>query len=68
MENAPFGVQLEFAEFERLTDDTSKLNIHVIYRSVADERPGAETGHVSKRQHGAQPIAGDREQIEIRIL
>src|SRR5258705_1591089 len=34
MENAPFEVQLEFLEFERLTDDTSKLNMHVIYRSV----------------------------------
>jgi uncharacterized protein YndB with AHSA1/START domain len=35
MENAPFGVQLEICEFEQLTDDTSKLNIHVIYESVA---------------------------------
>ena len=34
MENTPFGVQLEFLEFEQLTDDTSKLNMHVIYRSV----------------------------------
>ena len=34
MENAPFGVQLEFLEFEKLTDDTSKLTMHVIYRSV----------------------------------
>jgi uncharacterized protein YndB with AHSA1/START domain len=36
MENAPFGVQLEFLEFERLTDDTSKLTMHVVYRSLAD--------------------------------
>src|SRR6188768_4361580 len=35
MENAPFGVQLEFLEFEKLTDNTSKLSMHVIYRSVA---------------------------------
>jgi uncharacterized protein YndB with AHSA1/START domain len=35
MENAPFGVQLEFLEFERLTDDTSKLKMHVVYRSGA---------------------------------
>ena len=35
MENAPFDVQLEFLEFERLTDDTSKLNMHIVYRSVA---------------------------------
>jgi uncharacterized protein YndB with AHSA1/START domain len=34
MENAPFGVQLEFLEFEKLTGDTSRLNMHVIYRSV----------------------------------
>ena len=34
MENTPFGVQLEFMEFEKLTDDTSKLKMHVIYRSV----------------------------------
>ena len=35
MENMPMGVQLEFYEFEKLTDDTSKLNMHVLYESVA---------------------------------
>ena len=35
MENVPFDVQLEFLEFEKLTDDTSKLNMHVIYKSVS---------------------------------
>ena len=35
MENTPFDVQLEFLEFEKLTDDTSKLNMHIVYRSVA---------------------------------
>ena len=35
MENTPFAVQLEFLEFEKLTDDTSKLNMHIVYRSVA---------------------------------
>src|SRR5690606_14657930 len=35
MENTPFDVQLEFLEFERLTDDTSKLTMHIVYRSVA---------------------------------
>ena len=34
MENTPFGVQLEFLEFEQLTEDSSKLTMHVIYRSV----------------------------------
>lgn len=35
MENAPFGVQLEFLEFEKLTDDTSKISMHFIFRTVA---------------------------------
>jgi len=35
MENTPFAVQLEFLEFEKLTDDTSKLNMHIVFRSVA---------------------------------
>lgn len=35
MENTPFEVQLEFLEFESLTEDTSKLTMHVIYKSVA---------------------------------
>lgn len=35
MENTPFPVQLEFLEFESLSDKTSKLNIHIIYRSIA---------------------------------
>jgi uncharacterized protein YndB with AHSA1/START domain len=36
MEYVPFGVQLEFLEFEKLTDDRSKLNMHIVYRSVAE--------------------------------
>lgn len=36
MENTPFPVQLEFLEFKELTDDTSELNMHIVYRSVAD--------------------------------
>jgi len=35
MENTPFGVQLEVLEFLKLTDDTSRLNMHVIYESAA---------------------------------
>jgi uncharacterized protein YndB with AHSA1/START domain len=34
-ENTPIGVQLEFLEFEKLSDETSKLTMHVIYESVA---------------------------------
>ena len=35
MENTPFAVQLEFLEFEKLTDDTSKLKMHIVYRSTS---------------------------------
>ena len=35
MANTPFGVQLEVYEFEKLTNETSRLNMHVIYESVA---------------------------------
>jgi len=35
MDNTPFGVQLEFYEFEQLTGETSKLSMHVIYESAA---------------------------------
>jgi uncharacterized protein YndB with AHSA1/START domain len=34
MANTPFGVQLEITGFEKLTDNTSKVNMHVIYESV----------------------------------
>src|SRR3954447_13580059 len=34
MENAPFDVQLEFLEFERLDDDTSKLRMQIVFRSA----------------------------------
>lgn len=35
MENAPMGVQLEFLEFEKITDQTSRLTIHSVFKSVA---------------------------------
>ncbi|RPD43272.1 SRPBCC family protein [Chitinophaga barathri] len=35
MENTPYEVHLEFLDFEKLTDDTSKLTMHIVYRSVA---------------------------------
>jgi uncharacterized protein YndB with AHSA1/START domain len=34
MENTPFPVQLEFFEFEKLTEETSKLIMHIVFRSV----------------------------------
>ena len=33
MDNALIGVQLEFLKFEKLTEDTSRLTIHIIYKS-----------------------------------
>lgn len=35
MEGATFDAQLEFLEFEKITDDTSRLTSHVVYRSAA---------------------------------
>ncbi|MBO9151964.1 SRPBCC domain-containing protein [Chitinophaga sp. GCM10012297] len=35
MENTSLGAQLEFLEFEKLGDDRSKLNMHIVYRSAA---------------------------------
>ena len=34
MENSGFPIQLEFLEFEKLADDTSKLTMQIIYKSV----------------------------------
>ncbi|WP_128546592.1 SRPBCC family protein [Larkinella soli] len=36
MENTPFPVQLEFLEFEPLSNHTSKLKMHIVYKSVED--------------------------------
>jgi len=36
MENTPFPVQLEFLEFSSLTDETSKLTMQIVYRTVED--------------------------------
>lgn len=34
MENTPFPVQLEYLEFERLTESTSKLTMQMVFKSV----------------------------------
>lgn len=34
MENTPFPIQLEFLQFEKLTDETSKLTMHIVYKSI----------------------------------
>jgi uncharacterized protein YndB with AHSA1/START domain len=35
MENTPFGVHLEFLDFENLTDETSKLTMHLVFKTLA---------------------------------
>ncbi|HVK46656.1 MAG TPA: SRPBCC domain-containing protein [Pseudobacter sp.] len=44
MANVPYGVQLEFFEFEKLTEDTSKLKMHILYRSVEDRNQMMQIG------------------------
>lgn len=34
MENTPFPVQLEFLEFEKLSDNSSRLSMHIVYKSL----------------------------------
>lgn len=34
MESTSFGAQLEYLVFEKISDNTSKLTMHVVYRSV----------------------------------
>lgn len=36
MANTPYPVQLEFLEFTKLTEETSKLVMQIVYRSVED--------------------------------
>lgn len=35
MANAPFGCQLEFLQFDKLSDDSSILNMEIVFRSAA---------------------------------
>lgn len=35
MEDTDFAVHLEFLEFEKLTEETSKLKTHIVFKSVA---------------------------------
>jgi len=34
MENTPFPIQLEYLEFEKLSDDKSKLTMHIVFKSL----------------------------------
>ena len=44
MANVPFGVQIDFTEFEELTAATSKVSIHIIYESVAQRDQNLKMG------------------------
>lgn len=62
MENTSFGAQLEFLEFEKLTDDTSKLSMHVVYRSVALRDQMVEMGMkwgINMAHNALQKVAGN---------
>ena len=34
MENTPFPVQIEYLQFEKLTDETSRLIMHIVFKSI----------------------------------
>jgi len=35
MENSGYGIQLEFLEFGKLTEDTSRLDMHIVFKSIS---------------------------------
>lgn len=60
-ENMPFGVQLEVLEFEKLTDHTSKLDMHVIYESASHRDQVLKMGMmqgINMAHNRLQDIAG----------
>lgn len=64
MEGTPFGVQLEFLEFEELTSGTSQLTMHVIFRSAERRdrmlqlpfRQGINMAHTRLQEIMSRPI------------
>jgi hypothetical protein len=44
--------QLEFLEFTKLTDDTSKVNMRIVYRSVAHSDQMLQIGIGSRHEYG----------------
>lgn len=70
MENTPFGVQLELLQFEELTRETSRLNMHVLYESVAQRdqvlkigmKQGINMAH--NRLQEAAARAGQKDQVK----
>jgi len=63
MENTSFGVQLELLDFEQLTDDTSKLTMHVLYESVAQRDQVLKSGFV----HGINMAHNRLQDIVVKL-
>lgn len=66
MENTPFPAQLEFLEFEKLTDTTSKITIQTIYKSLdfRDQHlkmPFAQG--INMAHNRLQELLGERQQV-----
>ena len=60
-ENTSFGAQLEFLEFEKLTDHTSRLNMHIVYKSVAHRDQMMQIGMpqgINMAHNRLQEVAG----------
>ena len=61
MMNTPFSVQLEFMEFAPLTAGTSKLTLHVVYRSAAQRDQLLQMGFapgINMAHNRLQDVAG----------
>jgi uncharacterized protein YndB with AHSA1/START domain len=69
MENSPFPVQLEFFTFEKLNEDTSKLTMHIVFKSVSYrdqllQLPFAQG--INMAHNRLQQLAGQLPGIEIK--
>jgi uncharacterized protein YndB with AHSA1/START domain len=69
MENSPFPVQLEFFTFEKLNEDTSKLTMHIVFKSVSYrdqllQLPFAQG--INMAHNRLQELAGQLPGIEIK--
>ena len=68
MENTPFGVQLGVSGiWKKITNDTSKLNMHIVYRTVAlrDQMLKMGMAHGINMAHNRlQDIAGKNERLK----
>lgn len=68
MDNAPFGVQLEFLEFEKINDGKSKLNMHIVFKSVAHRDQMLQIGMgkgMSMAHDRLQAVAGKLKETSV---